>query len=162
MSITGSIGVVVQTAEIIDLANKLGIKFKNYKSSPLKASPNPFEPASKEAEDAIMDVVHDSHDFFVTLVAENRKIPLNEAKKLADGRIYSGRQAVKLKLVDEIGTISDSEEWLRKEKKIPSNVKLKLLEVKKHNDLLEILLENLEQSSKVLFENLKIKLVSRF
>jgi protease-4 len=102
-SITGSIGVIFQFPQIKPLLDKIGVSMEEIKSAPLKAEPSPFHEASPEARDAMRSMVMDSFDWFVSLVAERRKLDKQQALKLADGRIYTGRQALNIKLIDEIG-----------------------------------------------------------
>ncbi|QRM54013.1 signal peptide peptidase SppA [Sinorhizobium sp. BG8] len=102
-SITGSIGVIFQYPQMKDLLDKIGVSLDEIKSAPLKAEPSPFHPASEEAKTMIRSMVVDSFDWFVDLVAERRKLPRDEVLKLADGSIYTGRQALKAKLVDSLG-----------------------------------------------------------
>ncbi|MEZ2130930.1 MULTISPECIES: signal peptide peptidase SppA [unclassified Sinorhizobium] len=102
-SITGSIGVIFQYPQLQDLMDKLGISLQEIKSSPLKAEPSPFHNASEEARAMIRNMVLDSYDWFVGLVADRRKLPREEVLKLADGTIFTGRQALKAKLIDTIG-----------------------------------------------------------
>ncbi|MBB5665517.1 protease-4 [Rhizobium leguminosarum] len=102
-SITGSIGVIFQYPQIQPLLDKIGVSLQEIKSSPLKAEPSPFHEASEEAKAMIRNMVVDSYNWFVDLVADRRKLPRDEVLKLADGTIYTGRQALKVKLVDTIG-----------------------------------------------------------
>lgn len=111
-SITGSIGVIFQYPQLQPLLEKLGVSLEEIKSAPLKAEPSPFHPASDEAKAVIRAMVMDSYDWFVDLVADRRKLSREEALKLADGRIYTGRQAVKLKLVDELGGLPQIRHYL--------------------------------------------------
>ena len=102
-SITGSIGVIFQYPQIRPLLDKIGVSMEEIKSSPLKAEPSPFHPASEEAKAMINNMILDSYGWFVDLVAERRKLPHDEVQKLADGSIFTGRQALKVKLIDQIG-----------------------------------------------------------
>lgn len=102
-SITGSIGVIFQYPQLKTLLDKIGVSLEEIKSAPLKAEPSPFHDASPEAKDVMRQMVMDSFDWFVALVAERRHISKPEALKLADGRVYTGRQALAVKLVDVIG-----------------------------------------------------------
>jgi protease-4 len=102
-SITGSIGVIFQYPQLKPLLDKIGVSLEEIKSAPLKAEPSPFHDASPEAKDVMRQMVMDSFDWFVTLVADRRHIAKPEALKLADGRVYTGRQALAVKLVDVIG-----------------------------------------------------------
>ena len=102
-SITGSIGVLFQYPQMKELMDKIGVSLEEIKSAPLKAEPSPFHPASEEAKTMIRAMVMDSYDWFVDLVAERRKLPRAEVLRLADGSIFTGRQALKAKLVDTLG-----------------------------------------------------------
>lgn len=111
-SLVGSIGVLVQYPDLTGMMDKLGIKFEEIKSSPLKASPNPFTPTTDEARQMISRVIMDSYDWFIGLVAERRGLPRDEVVKLADGSIFTGRQALKNKLIDSIGGEREAVKWL--------------------------------------------------
>lgn len=104
-TLTGSIGVLMQSAEVTDLASKIGVKFNTYKSAPLKASPSPFEKANPLVDYVVQESIKDSADFFFGLVRERRGDKLNkaEANKIFDGRVFTGRQALRAGLIDEIG-----------------------------------------------------------
>lgn len=102
-SITGSIGVIFQYPQVKQLMDKVGVSLESIKSRPLKAEPSPFHPPSPEARAMIQTMIDDSYNWFVDLVAERRKLPRPEALALADGRIFTGRQALQGKLVDTIG-----------------------------------------------------------
>lgn len=117
-TITGSIGVLMETFEATELAEKLGIKPIVVKSGPYKASPNPLEKYTSEQNAVIQAVIKDFFNWFVDIVAERRKLPRATAEKLADGRIYTGRQALAEKLVDELGGEEEATQWLLKNKKI--------------------------------------------
>jgi protease-4 len=111
-TLTGSIGVVLQTAEITGLMEKIGIKPETVKSGPLKAQPNPFEPLSPEARQAVENVIRDTYDMFVGLVRDRRALPHETVVALADGRIYTGRQAVVSGMVDALGGEPEARTWL--------------------------------------------------
>ncbi len=102
-SITGSIGVLFQYPQMKELMDKIGVSLEEIKSAPLKAEPSPFHPASEEAKTMIRAMVMDSYDWFVDLVAERRKLPRADVLRLADGSIFTGRQALAAKLVDTLG-----------------------------------------------------------
>jgi protease-4 len=102
-SITGSIGVIFQYPQVKPLLDKIGVSMEEIKSSPLKAEPSPFHPASEEAKAMINNMIVDSYAWFVDLVADRRKLPREEVLKLADGTIFTGRQALKVKLIDQLG-----------------------------------------------------------
>lgn len=119
-TITGSIGVIMQSGEVTDLANKIGIKFLNYKSSPLKSSPSFFEKENPTAKLAIQEVIDDSHDFFVNIVKKHRKEKIQKENftKIFDGRIFNGRQAKKMGLIDAIGGDDEAISYLLQKTKI--------------------------------------------
>jgi protease-4 len=102
-SIVGSIGVIFQYPQVSELLEKIGVSYEEIKSSPLKAEPSPFHPASDEAIAMINSMVIDSYDWFVDLVAENRDLTRAETLKIADGSIFTGRQSLENKLIDSLG-----------------------------------------------------------
>src|SRR5215470_16685934 len=120
-SLVGSIGVLYQYPNVADLLKTLGIKVEEIKSSPLKAAPNGFEPTSPEARAAIEAIVADSYAWFRDLVKARRHLDDAALERVADGRVFTGRQGVALKLVDEIGDERAALAWLAKEKNIDPN-----------------------------------------
>jgi len=132
-TLTGSIGVILQTADVTGLLDKIGIKSVVVKSGPLKAQPNPLEkflPAARKATEAI---IADYFDMFVTLVAERRSLSREQVLKLADGRVFSGRQAKKAGLVDALGAEPEARKWLSETHKIADSLPVKEVKVK-HED----------------------------
>ncbi len=117
-SLIGSIGVIFQYPNVGDLLGRLGIKVEEIKSSPLKASPNGFEPTSPEARAAIESIVSDSYAWFRNLVKARRNLDDADLERVADGRIFTGRQGVGLKLIDELGDEKTAIAWLAKTKNI--------------------------------------------
>lgn len=111
-SITGSIGVIFQYPQVDEVMKKIGISLEEIKSSPLKAEPSPFHPASEDAKTMIRTMIMDSYGWFVDLVAERRKLPRDEVLKLADGTIFTGRQALNVKLIDKLGGDDDILDYL--------------------------------------------------
>lgn len=114
-SITGSIGVLFQYPKIGELMDNIGVDVEEVKSSPLKAAPSPFAPTDPAARAVIAGLVRDSYDWFVGIVAEERGFSRAEALRLADGRVYSGRQALEANLIDEIGGEDAAIAWLADE-----------------------------------------------
>jgi protease-4 len=115
-SIVGSIGVLFQYPELSKLLGQIGVSVEEVKSSPLKAEPSPFRPAPPEARAALQAVVNDTFTWFKGLVGDRRRMSEAELAAVSDGRIFSGRQAVPLKLVDQIGSERDAIAWLEREK----------------------------------------------
>ncbi|MFA6265458.1 MAG: signal peptide peptidase SppA [Pseudolabrys sp.] len=120
-SLVGSIGVLFQYPNFTDVLKTIGIKVEEIKSSPLKAAPNGFEPTSPEARAAIDAIVQDSYAWFKNLVQTRRKLDDGQLAKVADGRVFTGRQGVPLKLVDQLGNEKTALDWLEKEKKVPAS-----------------------------------------
>jgi protease-4 len=116
-SLVGSIGVLFQYPNFTDVLKTIGIKVEEVKSSPLKAAPNGFEPTSPEARAAIEAIVLDSYAWFKDLVKNRRKMDNGQLTRVADGRVFTGRQAVGLKLVDGLGNEKTALAWLEKGKK---------------------------------------------
>ena len=104
-TLTGSIGVLMESQEVTELDNKIGIKFKTYKSSPLKGSPSPFEKSNAMVDGVIQESIADSYAYFSDLVRERRGEKLNKklGNAILDGRVFTGRQALQAGLIDEIG-----------------------------------------------------------
>jgi protease-4 len=123
-TITGSVGVIFQWAEVTELLQTLGIKVEEVKSGPLKAVPSPFETTDQRARELTEEMVREAKVWFVGLVSERRDIVADSVPGLTDGRIYSGRQAVELKLADEIGDEKAAMTWLTKERKIEPGLKI--------------------------------------
>ncbi|WP_439273192.1 signal peptide peptidase SppA [Pseudochrobactrum sp. HB0163] len=113
-SIIGSIGVLFQYPDISGLLDKIGVKFETIKSSPLKAEPNFFSPASEEAKAMIDNTVKDTYDWFVGLVRERRPmIAADQLPALTNGSVYTGRQALQHQLIDALGDQETSLKWLQ-------------------------------------------------
>ena len=107
-TITGSIGVIVQYPYLGELFDKLGIGEEVVKSGEFKDMGSPVRELSPEERELIQSLVDDVHGQFVEAVAESRDLPPEQVRALADGRIFSGRQAKELGLVDELGGLVDA------------------------------------------------------
>jgi protease-4 len=115
-SLVGSIGVLFQYPNFTEVLKTIGVKVEEIKSSPLKAAPNGFEPTSPEARAAIEALVKDSYAWFRDMVKDRRKMDDELLQRVTDGRVFTGRQGVELKLVDELGNEKTALDWLTKEK----------------------------------------------
>lgn len=124
-SLVGSIGVLFQYPNFTDILKTIGIKVEEVKSSPLKAAPNGFEPTSPEARAAIEAIVLDSYAWFKALVKDRRQMDDAQLARVADGRVFTGRQAVGLKLVDGLGNEQTALAWLEKEKRVPATTRVR-------------------------------------
>lgn len=106
---TGSIGVIVGTFyDISELMDRYGIKAQNITSGKNKAMGSMTEPMTKEQKAIYQSLVDEAYEQFVGIVAEGRNMELSKVKKLADGRIYTAKQAVENGLIDQIGTLEDA------------------------------------------------------
>ena len=102
-SITGSIGVLFQYANAQRLLDTLGVEFDAIKSSPMKAEPNFYEPLSERGRHMIAEVVNESYDWFVGIVAERRDMSIPDVQRIANGAVYTGEQAMRNGLIDTLG-----------------------------------------------------------
>ncbi len=127
-TLTGSIGVIMQTADVTGLLDKLGIKPESIKSAPLKAQPNPFETFTPAARAAIEAVIADVYEMFVGMVEERREMSHDVAIGLADGRIFTGRQALASGLIDAIGGESEARRWLEENKGVATSMPVRDVE----------------------------------
>jgi protease IV len=121
-SLVGSIGVLFQYPNVYELLKTVGVKVEEIKSSPLKAAPNGFEPTSPEARAALEAIVMDSYAWFRGMVKDRRGMDDALLNRVADGRVFTGRQAIGLKLIDELGDEKTAIAWLAKEKSIDPNL----------------------------------------
>lgn len=133
-TLTGSIGVLFQWAQLSGLMEKIGVEMQSVKSAPLKAEPDPFHKPSPEALAVTRDLITSSYDWFVGLVAERRNLDPATARKLGDGRVYTGFQAAKNGLVDEIGGEEQAVAWLAKEHKLSPKLPVETWEPKRLGD----------------------------
>lgn len=147
-SIVGSIGVLIQYPDVTGLMDKLGIKLEEVKSSPLKAEPSPFNPTTDEERAMVRSMILDSYDWFIGIVDERRPLSRAEVAALADGSIYTGRQALTKKLIDALGGEREAVDWLATKGVDP---KLKVVEWKSD-----------EESQGWLFSNAMARTVARW
>jgi protease-4 len=121
-SLVGSIGVLFQYPNFTELLKTVGVQVETVKSSPLKAAPNGYEPTSPEARAALDALVKDSYAWFRDLVQSRRGMNAAQLDKVADGRVFTGRQAVDLKLIDQLGDEKAAVAWLVAEKKVKADL----------------------------------------
>ena len=121
-SLVGSIGVLFQFPNVSGLLDKVGVKVEEVKSAPLKAAPNGLEPTSDAARAALASLVSDSFDWFKGLVKDRRRMTDAELAAVDDGRVFTGRQGLPLKLVDERGSEEDAGRWLEKDRDVAKNL----------------------------------------
>jgi len=131
-SIIGSIGVVFQWADVHELLARLGVDMPSVKSAPLKAEPNPYTEASPEAKAMIARLVNGSLDWFVSIVAEGRKIEVAKARRLANGEVFTGKESLQNGLIDALGGEEAALEWLQTNRGIGKN--LEIVDWSEHNE----------------------------
>lgn len=131
-TLTGSIGVIMEFATIQELLEKIGVKGSVVKAGEYKDIGSPFRDMTVRERKLLQEVMDDVHAQFIQAVAEGRAIPVASVQAIADGRIFTGRQALGLKLVDQLGDLEDSIDQaaalagikgkprvIRREKKLP-------------------------------------------
>jgi protease-4 len=128
-SLVGSIGVLFQFPNVSDLLDKIGVKVESVKSTPLKASPDGFEPTSPEARAALNSIIQDSYAWFKGLVQDRRHLTDAELAAASDGRVFTGHQAIDLKLIDELGDERTALAWLAKEKNVDTTLPVRNYEL---------------------------------
>ena len=131
-SIIGSIGVVFQWADVHELLARLGVDMPTVKSAPLKAEPNPYTEASPEAKAMIARLVNGSLDWFISIVAEGRKIEVAKARRLANGEVFTGKESLQNGLIDALGGEEAALEWLQTNRGIGKN--LEIVDWSEHNE----------------------------
>lgn len=117
-TLTGSLGVIMQGYNFAGLAEKYGVEFVTIKSGPYKDIMSSTRDMTEEERDILQSMISNSYEGFVDVIAEGRDMTEEQVKKIADGRIYDGRQAKELGLIDEFGYFEDVVEAVKKEQKI--------------------------------------------
>jgi protease-4 len=138
-SLVGSIGVLFQYPNVGELLKTLGVKIEEIKSSPLKAAPNGYEPTSPEARAAIEALVKDSYAWFRGMVKERRKMDGPALETVTDGRVFTGRQGLELRLIDQIGNEKTAVAWLATEKGLKADTPVRDWQLKPRLSDLSIL-----------------------
>ena len=123
-SITGSVGVIAQWPEFAGLLDKVGVKVNEIRSGELKAMPSPFHPLDEKGRVTTQEMVDDSFKWFLDLVRERRGVDTATVPGLEKGRVFTGRQALSLKLVDEIGGEEEAVKWLEEKRSIKKDLKI--------------------------------------
>ena len=123
-TITGSVGVIFQWPEFSGLLEKLGIRVNEIKSGPLKANPSPFQPLDEAGRGAAEKMVAESMRWFVGLVRTRRGIDTAKVEGLEQGRVFSGRDALTHKLIDQIGGEPEVVKYLEDQRGVPKGLKI--------------------------------------
>lgn len=117
-TLTGSLGVIMQSVNYGELAEKYGVKFETIKSGPYKDIFSPTREMTEDERKILQSMVDNAYTGFVNVIKEGRSLTEEEVLKVADGRIYDGRQAKENKLVDELGYFDDSIAAMKKDLKL--------------------------------------------
>jgi protease IV len=133
-TITGSIGVIFQTAEFSELADKVGIHPIVVKSGPFKGSPSMTDKMNDDERTILQEMIDEFHTVFVQMVAADRDMNEERVRELADGRIYTAMRAKSLGLIDGIGGETEALNWLKKEKKIDISLNIKDIKIRSKFD----------------------------
>ena len=123
-TITGSVGVLIQWPEVSQMLDKIGVKFNEIKSGPLKAVPSPFEPLNEEGQQVTKSMIDEGFRWFLSLVETRRNIKPADIPGLVQGRVFLGREALSLKLVDAIGGEEQAVDWLCTTRKVDEDAKV--------------------------------------
>lgn len=121
-SIIGSIGVIFTYANASELLDRVGVEVKDIKTGVLKAEPAPYSTPPAEVEPVLRELIDDTYQWFVDVVAEGRELPRSSVLALADGRVVSGSRGVELDLADSIGGEAEVVSWLETEKGISADL----------------------------------------
>jgi len=129
-TVTGSIGVLLQSFEVSELLERAGIRPQVIASGPLKDQPSLFRALTPEGRAALERVLQDLHAQFVAMVAAGRGMEPERARALADGRVFTGRQAIEAGLVDAIGGEREARAWLAAEHGVPEGLPVRDIETR--------------------------------
>lgn len=140
-TITGSIGVITQIPNVEELAEKIGFRMNTVTSGPSKDAGNPFRPFTEEDRRVFRDLIDDIYRQFVEDVAASRNLDPEKVRQIADGRVYTGAQALELGLVDELGNFTDAVELAAELAEIPGRPELAYPPGARRFRLRELLLE---------------------
>jgi protease IV len=123
-TITGSVGVIFQWAEFSGLMEKIGVRINEIKSGPLKANPSPFQPLDDAGRAVTEEMVAETQRWFVGLVRTRRGIDTTSVAGLEQGRVFSGRDALNHKLIDQIGGEPEVLKYLEEQRSVPKGLKI--------------------------------------
>lgn len=154
-TLTGSIGVIMEIPNVEGLMNKIGIKTEVVKSGKYKDMASAFRKLGGEQRQILQGVLDDVHEQFIKAVSEGRKMPIEKVRDIADGRIFTGRQAKELGLVDELGNLEDAIKLAATLVGIKG--KPDVVTKKEKFSILSLLRGNLSGELKDVFPSLKIK-----
>lgn len=123
-TITGSVGVIFQWAEVSELLEKLGVRVEEIRSGPLKANPSLFKPADEQGRLISQELVSEAESWFIGLVSERRQAAAPALAEIRTGRIFTGRQALKNGLVDAIGDEQTAVDWFTSQRGVAKDLRI--------------------------------------
>ncbi|MBU8536994.1 signal peptide peptidase SppA [Falsiroseomonas tokyonensis] len=129
-TVTGSIGVILQSFDASGLLAWIGVTPETVASGRFKDQPSPLRPLTEEGRAELARVVQDLHAQFVAMVAAGRRMEPARVQDLADGRVFTGRQALELGLVDAIGGEAEARTWLAETRGVPENLPARDVEIR--------------------------------
>jgi protease-4 len=129
-TLTGSIGVILQSPDVSSLLSQLGVRVETLASGPLKGQPSPFQPLTPEGRAWLDRVIADMYEQFVARVAAGRHMEADKVRPLADGRVLTGRQALEAGLVDAIGGELEARAWLAEAHAVPADLPVRDVETR--------------------------------
>ncbi len=135
-TITGSIGVILQSFNVVELLDRLGVRPEVIASGPLKDQPSPFRALTPEGRASLDRLVGELHGQFIRMVATGRRMDEDRVRALADGRVVTGREAVTLGLVDAIGGEREARAWLMAEREVPDSLPIRAIEIRSRTERL--------------------------
>jgi len=154
-TLTGSVGVILQTTEITKLLDMIGVSARSFKSGSLKASPSPVERLTPEAEAATQALIDEMYGMFRDMVLDRRNMKPADEARFADGRVFTGRQALKNGLIDEIGGETEAITWLENEKDVRKDLTVRKVNLRRDVDNLFDRLDSLARKT-ILSERLTL------
>jgi protease-4 len=129
-TLTGSIGVILQSFEASELLTRLGVQPETIASGPLKDQPSPFRPLTEEGRASLTQVVQDMQANFVRMVAAGRNMSEEAVQAIADGRVMAGGRAREAGLVDAMGGEREARAWLAEARAVPTSLPVRALETR--------------------------------
>lgn len=120
-TVTGSIGVILESFGLKELMERLSIESRVIKSGQYKDVGNPFKELTESDRSYLQNIIDDMYEQFLKSVSENRNIPLEQVRRIAEGKIYTGLQAKELGLVDELGNVYAAIDLAKKEAGLPED-----------------------------------------
>jgi len=129
-TLTGSIGVILQSFEASELLTRLGVQPETIASGPLKDQPSPFRPLTEEGRASLTQVVQDMQANFVRMVAAGRNMSEEAVRAIADGRVMAGGRAREAGLVDAMGGEREARAWLAEARAVPTSLPVRALETR--------------------------------